>query len=108
MRAVKVPAHKFIITMKLSTFSWVAQVIVVFIMGQTLFFKFTDAPETVELFAKLGQGALAYKAIGSLELIACVLLLVRSTIALGAIMACLAEWLLSHVPLVFSWADSSG
>ncbi|MEM8866944.1 MAG: DoxX family protein [Verrucomicrobiota bacterium] len=67
--------------------SWIAQVLVAIIMGQTLFFKFTDAPETVELFQLLGQGALAYKTIGALELIACILILTRPTIIYGALLS---------------------
>ncbi len=67
--------------------SWIAQVIVAIIMGQTLFFKFTDHPETVELFKLLDQGALAYKSIGALELVACILILVPRTIPYGAILS---------------------
>lgn len=63
---------------------WIAQIAVVVIMGQTLFFKFTDHPETVALFDQLGQGALAYKSIGALELIACILLLIPRSITIGA------------------------
>ncbi|MFT5836811.1 MAG: putative oxidoreductase [Candidatus Azotimanducaceae bacterium] len=73
--------------MKKNIISWIAQIVVVIILGQTLFFKFTDAPETVELFAQLGMGAFGYKLIGSLELIACVLLLIRPSIIWGAILS---------------------
>lgn len=60
--------------------------IVVVILGQTLFFKFTDSPETVELFSQLGMGAFGYKLIGTLELIACVLLLIPAGITWGALL----------------------
>lgn len=63
---------------------WIAQIAVAIIMGQTLFFKFTDHPETVAIFEQLGQGALAYKSIGALELVACILILVPRTITIGA------------------------
>ena len=66
--------------------SWVLQLVVVFILGHTLFYKFTDAPETVELFAQLGMGAFGYKLIGLLELIACVLLLMPASVATGALL----------------------
>ena len=66
--------------------SWVLQLAVVFIMGQTLFFKFTDHPETVELFSQLDMGPFGYKLIGVLELIACVLLLIPSSVATGALL----------------------
>lgn len=72
--------------MNKNVISWIAQIIVVVIIGQTLFFKFTDAPETVELFAKLGMGAFEYKLIGVLELIACILLLVRPLVAWGGVL----------------------
>jgi len=88
--------------MNKTTLSWVAQIVVAIIMGQTLFFKFTDAPETVKLFAQLGQGALAYKTIGFLELIACVLILVRPTITLGAVlsMGLMSGAIMAHVTKV--------
>lgn len=73
--------------MNKNIFSWIAQIIVVVILGQTLFFKFTDAPEVVHLFSQLGMGAFGYKLIGSLELIACVLLLIRPSILWGAILS---------------------
>lgn len=66
--------------------SWILQLAVVFILGQTLFFKFTDAPETVELFSQLGMGSFGYKLIGLLELIACILLLIPSSVATGALL----------------------
>ncbi|MEM9160463.1 MAG: DoxX family protein, partial [Verrucomicrobiota bacterium] len=72
---------------KKNIISWIAQVVIAVIMGQTLFFKFTDAAETVELFAQLGMGAAGYKTIGFLELVACVLLLIRSSIIWGAILS---------------------
>jgi uncharacterized membrane protein YphA (DoxX/SURF4 family) len=73
--------------MKKNIISWVAQVIVVIILGQTLLFKFTDAPETVALFKELRMGAFGYKLIGTLELIACVMLLIPSSVAWGALLA---------------------
>ncbi len=66
--------------------SWILQLVVVVILGQTLFYKFTDSPETVELFAQLGMGAFGYKLIGLLELIACVLLLMPASVATGALL----------------------
>ncbi|MGK0176265.1 MAG: putative membrane protein YphA (DoxX/SURF4 family) [Lentimonas sp.] len=67
--------------------SWILQLAVVVILGNTLFFKFTDAPETVELFSQLGMGAVGYKLIGTLELLACILLLIPSSVAFGALLA---------------------
>lgn len=73
--------------MNTKTLSLIAQIIVAIIMGQTLFFKFTDHPETVELFKLLDQGAVAYKSIGAVELVACILILVPRTILYGALLS---------------------
>lgn len=73
--------------MKKKILSWMAQVAIVFILAQTLFFKFTDAPETVELFSQLGMGAMGYKTIGFLELIASILLLIPASALWGAVLS---------------------
>lgn len=72
--------------MKTKIISWIAQIAIVAIIGQTLFFKFTDHPDTIALFAELGMGPFGYKLIGTLELVACVLLLVPGGIACGAVL----------------------
>jgi putative oxidoreductase len=79
--------------------AWIAQVVIVVILGQTLFFKFTDAPETVEIFSQLGMGPFGYKLIGLLELIACILLLIRPSITWGAILSwgLMSGAILAHV-----------
>lgn len=90
--------------------TWAARITVAIIMGQTLFFKFTDAPETVELFAKLGQGAAAYKTIGVLELIACILLLIPSAFIYGALLTLglMSGAILAHITTIgFSGPDGS-
>jgi uncharacterized membrane protein YphA (DoxX/SURF4 family) len=66
--------------------SWMAQVGVAGILAQTLFFKFTYAPETRVIFESRG-GRPAATAVGVLELIAVVLLLIPRTAALGALLA---------------------
>ncbi|ADE54943.1 DoxX family protein [Coraliomargarita akajimensis] len=90
--------------------SWIARIAVAIIMGQTLFFKFTDAPETVELFAKLGQGAAAYKTIGVLELIASACLILPRYFLYGAIMAfgLMSGAIVAHLTTIgFSGPDGS-
>ncbi|HEX9799153.1 MAG TPA: DoxX family protein [Thermoanaerobaculia bacterium] len=67
--------------------SWVAQVAVAAILGQTLFFKFTGAPESIYIFEKLGLEPWGRIGSGMAELLAAVLLLVPATPALGAIVA---------------------
>ncbi|MGB0743134.1 MAG: DoxX family protein [Opitutales bacterium] len=96
--------------MKTNIISWGARILVAFILGQTLFFKFTDAPETVELFAKLDAGAAMYKTIGLIELIACILILVPRTIVYGAFLAAglMAGAIFAHITKIgFSGPDGT-
>ncbi|MEQ9208032.1 MAG: DoxX family protein [Phycisphaerales bacterium] len=65
--------------------SWILQVVVAFILGQTLFFKLTGAPETVALFEVLGAEPMGRIATAIAELVCVVLLLVPKTSVLGAI-----------------------
>jgi uncharacterized membrane protein YphA (DoxX/SURF4 family) len=62
---------------------WLAQVIVAVILAQTLFFKFTYAPETQVIFGDRG-GRLAATVVGLVELVCVILLLIPRTAALGA------------------------
>ncbi|MEM8963318.1 MAG: DoxX family protein [Acidobacteriota bacterium] len=64
--------------------SWVLQLVVAVILGQTLFFKFTAAPESVELFTILGLEPHGRILIGVAELVAVVLLVVPRTVPVGA------------------------
>jgi uncharacterized membrane protein YphA (DoxX/SURF4 family) len=66
----------------------VAQIIVAVILAQTLFFKFMYAPETQVIFASRG-GRPAATAVGIVELICVILLLVPRTAASGALLALL-------------------
>ena len=56
---------------------WVPRLVAAGILGQTLFFKFTAAPESVYIFEKVGAGAAGRIGSGVIELVAVVLLLVR-------------------------------
>jgi putative oxidoreductase len=67
--------------------SWMAQLVVAFILGQTLFFKFTGAPETIYIFETLGMEPWGRIGSGVAELIAVVMLLIPATSALGALLA---------------------
>ncbi|MFI4916273.1 MAG: DoxX family protein [Phycisphaerales bacterium JB060] len=64
--------------------SWIGQIIVALILGQTLFFKFTNAPETQMIFEDLG-GRPAAIASGVFEFIVVVLILIPRTAFLGAL-----------------------
>ena len=69
------------------TASWVLQIIVAVILLQTLFFKFTAAPESVYIFSTLGAEPWGRIGSGVVELIAAILLLVPTTITIGAALA---------------------
>ena len=67
---------------------WAAQIIAAGILLQTLFFKFTYAPETQAIFGSRG-GRPAATAVGIVELICVVLLLIPRTAAIGAVLSLL-------------------
>ncbi|MBB6112156.1 DoxX family protein [Mucilaginibacter lappiensis] len=79
--------------------AWVLRLAAAIIMLQTLYFKFTAAPESVYIFSTLGLEPWGRIGIGSLELIASILLLIPKTTSLGALLAVgiMAGALLSHL-----------
>ena len=73
---------------KLSTaFYWMARILAVIILGQTLFFKFSGAAESVYIFTTVGMEPWGRIGIGILELIAAGLLLFDRTAWLGSVLA---------------------
>ena len=72
---------------KQNVISWIAQLVVAVIFLQTLFFKFTGAPESVYIFEKLGAEPWGRIGSGVAELITSVLLLIPATAAAGAVLA---------------------
>lgn len=69
--------------------SWALRVLVAVILLQTLFFKFTGAPESVFIFEAVGMEPFGRYASGFAELVAAVLLLLPPArfAALGALLA---------------------
>ena len=67
---------------------WAAQIVVAVILAQTLFFKFTYAPETQVIFANKG-GRPAATAVGIAELLCVILLLMPRTAAMGGLLSLL-------------------
>ncbi len=67
--------------------SWICQLIAAAILGQTLFFKFTGAPESKYIFQTLGIEPWGRLGTGVLELVAVFLLLYPKTPALGSVLA---------------------
>ena len=65
---------------------WIARIIAALIMVQTLYFKFTGAEESVYIFTTVGMEPVGRIAIGILELVASVLLIINATAWLGALL----------------------
>lgn len=85
--------------MRKSVFVWIVKLIAVIILLQTLFFKFTAAPESVYIFSTLGIEPFGRIGSGIVELIASVLILIPKTNLLGAIigLGTMVGALLSHI-----------
>ena len=66
--------------------SWILQLLAAAILGQTLAFKFTGAPESRWIFEQLGAEPWGRWGSGVAELAAVLLLLVPRTAALGALL----------------------
>lgn len=66
--------------------SWIAQIVAAAILLQTLFFKFTGAPESIYIFETLGAEPWGRIGSGVVELMAGLLLLTPSRAALGAVL----------------------
>ncbi len=82
--------------------SWMLQLVAAVILLQTLFFKFTGAEESVYIFSTLGVEPAGRIGSGVVELIAAALLLVPSTVTLGAMLSLgvMAGALLSHLAVL--------
>ena len=66
--------------------NWILRIVPAIIMLQTLFFKFTAAPESIYIFETLGLGAAGRIGTGVIELIASLLILLPRTTWMGAIL----------------------
>jgi uncharacterized membrane protein YphA (DoxX/SURF4 family) len=82
--------------------SWVAQIVVAVILLQTLYFKFTAAPEPVWIFQQLGVEPWGRIATGIFELIAGLAILIPATAALGALLSAglMVGAILSHLTVL--------
>ena len=67
--------------------SWLLRIVAAVILFQTLFFKFSAAPESVFIFSSIHAEPWGRIASGVVELIAGVLLVVPATQAVGALVA---------------------
>lgn len=68
---------------------WILRLVAALILLQTLFFKFTGAPESIYIFTTIGQEPVGRIGSGVVELIASILLLlpVAPAVATGALLA---------------------
>lgn len=82
--------------------SWLFRIAAVVILFQTLYFKFTGHPESVDLFTKLGVEPWGRIGTGVIELIAGVLLLIPSTVIFGAVLGIglMGGAILSHLLVI--------
>jgi putative oxidoreductase len=83
-------------------FSWLLRVTSAVILVQTLYFKFTGQPESVELFTKLGVEPWGRIGTGVIELIASILILIPSAVFVGALfgVGLMAGAILSHLTVI--------
>lgn len=89
---------------------WLARIVAAVIMIQTLYFKFSAAAESVELFTQLGAEPWGRIGTGVLELIASLLILIPSTVWLGSLLAIglMTGAIISHVTVIGILRDDGG
>ncbi|MCX6205983.1 MAG: DoxX family protein [Bacteroidetes bacterium] len=93
-----------------SILSWTLRLLAAIILLQTLYFKFTGQPESVELFTKLGVEPWGRIGTGIIELIASVLLLLPATVIFGAILGIglMAGAIFSHLLVIGIVSNGDG
>lgn len=82
--------------------SWILRITAAVILAQTLYFKFSAAPESVYIFNKVGLGAPGRIGSGIAELIAAILLVIPRTAWLGAglALAVMGGAIMSHLTVL--------
>jgi len=65
---------------------WILRILAAIILLQTLFFKFTAAPESVYIFSEIGMEPWGRIGIGVMELIVSILILIPATTLFGAML----------------------
>src|SRR5437773_6479836 len=89
-------------TETITVLSWLLRITAAIILLQTLFFKFTAAPESVYIFTKVGAEPWGRIGSGVIELIAAILILTPRFTWLGSLLAMgvMAGAVLSHLTLL--------
>jgi putative oxidoreductase len=89
-------------TATVKVLSWGLRITLAVILGQTLFFKFSAAPESVYIFTKVGAEPWGRIGSGIIELIAAVLLLAPRLTWMGSVISLgvMAGAILSHLTVL--------
>ncbi len=89
-------------TVTITVLSWLLRLAAAIILLQTLFFKFTAAPESVYIFTKVGAEPWGRIGSGVIELIAAILILTPRFTWLGSLLAMgvMAGAVLSHLTVL--------
>src|SRR3974377_408048 len=95
-------SHSAEASMTITVLSWLLRIIAAAILLQTLFFKFTAAPESVYIFTKVGAEPWGRIGSGIVELIAAILLLAPRFTWLGSLLAVgvMSGAILSHLTIL--------
>jgi uncharacterized membrane protein YphA (DoxX/SURF4 family) len=82
--------------------SWLLRAVAAVILLQTLFFKFTAAPESVYIFTKVGAEPWGRIGSGVVELVAAILLLIprKAWIGAGIAIGVMAGAIVSHLTIL--------
>lgn len=82
--------------------SMILRIVAAVILLQTLYFKFSAHPESVELFTKLGVEPWGRIGTGVIELVTSILLLLPATVFIGALLGIglMAGAILSHLTVI--------
>jgi hypothetical protein len=102
MSTPAVPAIEKRAIRPLTVVNWICRIAAAVILLQTLFFKFTAAPESVYIFTKVHAEPWGRIGSGVVELIAAVLILVPRTVWAGALLALgvMAGAIVSHLTVL--------
>ncbi len=73
----------------MKTIDWILRIVASAILLQTLYFKFTGAPESIYIFETLGLEPIGRYGSGFAELISAILLLSPRTVPIGALLGVL-------------------
>src|SRR5712691_7498907 len=89
-------------TVTITVLSWVLRITAAIILLQTLFFKFTAAPESVYIFTRVGAEPWGRIGSGVVELIAAILIMTPRFTWLGSLLAMgvMAGAILSHLTVL--------